>query len=134
VNDEEELHHAAVFAAVEAQIPDAVFEVGEVPTVAPSRYAVVVSSPGDWERVRFTATKAALRTTHTVYCVGDDARAARWVARRVRVALKDVRLTITGRNVFRPDPWISRPVVLERDGLYPLPFAVIQFDIKSEAV
>jgi hypothetical protein len=132
VNDEEELHHAAVFAAIEAQIPDAVYEIGEVPAPAPSRYAVVVSSPGDWEQVRFTADKAALRSTHTVYCVGDDAKAARWVARRVRVALKDVRLTIAGRHVFRPDPWISRPIALERDGLYPLPFGVIQFDLLSE--
>ena len=130
-----ELHHNAVVAALkgDAQLASVVFEVGEVPTSpAPERYVVVVSTLGDWSQTRFTGSHDGLLTTHTVYCVGKKAEQARWVGGRVTPRLKDVRLTITGRQAWRPAPWISRPVTLDTDGLFALPFGVIQFDLYSE--
>ena len=131
-----EAHHAAVVAALQAdaQLAAAVFEIGEVPDPAPERYIVHVSSLGDWEQRRFTGVKAGLVTTHTLYCVGASAKHARWLAGRVTTQLKDQRLTVTGRYAFLPSPWISRPVQIDRDGLFPLPFGVIQFDLLSEPV
>ena len=132
-----ELHHNAVVAAIrgDTQLASVVFEVGEVPTdPAPTRYVVVASSLGDWSQTRFTGSHDGLLTTHTVYCVGTKAEQARWVAGRVTPKLNDVRLPLAGRQAFRPAPWITRPVVLDRDGLFPLPFGVIQFDLYSEPV
>jgi len=132
-----ELHHDAVVARLKAhaQLATSVFELGEVPTVdPPTRYVVIASSPGDWEQVRLTAGKDALLTTHTLYCVGSNQAAVRKVSSWVETQMKDYRLTVTGRNVFRPHPWLSRSAQIDKDGPIVLPFATIQFDILSEPV
>lgn len=129
-------HHDAVVARLksDAQLVSAVFELGDVPDPAPSRYVVIASSLGDRERVRFTGTKDAISTTHTVYCVGVTAAQARWVGEKVTSLLLDYRITLTGRQAFRPDPWITRPVQIDKDGPTPMRFGTIQFDIQSEPV
>ena len=129
-----ELHHAAIVARLQAdaQLAAAVFEVGEVPDPAPNRYVVVSSSLGDRSQTRFSSGKTALTTTHYVYCVGLKASQARWVAGRVEAQLLDFQLTITGRNPRKPFEWISRPVVVDKDGPFPLPYGVIVFDLYSE--
>ena len=130
-----ELHHDAVVARLKAhaQLASSVFELGEVPTVnPPSRYVVIASSPGDWSRSRFTGEKDALSTTHTLYCVGSTQAAVRKVSSWVETQMKDHRLTVAGRSVHRPHPWITRSAQIDKDGLIKLPFATIQFDIYSE--
>lgn len=131
-----EAHHNAVLAAVrdDPELASAVFDIGEVPSPAPKRYVVVVSTLGDWSQTRFSGLKDGLLTTHTVYCVGDKAWQALWVGGRVTARLKDVRLPVADRNVRLPAEWVSRPVALDRDGLFPKPFGVIQFDLVSEPV
>jgi hypothetical protein len=126
-------HHEAVVAFFrdDPQLASSTFELGKVPTPAPSRYVVVVSSLGDWSKSRWTGLKDALTTTHTVYCVGDAVWQVLAVADRVS-RLKDVRLSVEGRNVFLPDPWIARPISNDTDGLFPKPYGVIQFDLYSE--
>ena len=129
-----ELHHAAVVARLQAdaQLATAVFEVGEVPEPAPDRYVVVSSSLGDRSQARFSGGKIASTTTHYVYCVGLKAAQARWVAGRVETQLLDFTLTIAGRSVRRPADWFTRPVVVDKDGPFPLPYGVIVFDLYSE--
>lgn len=132
-----EAHHDAVVARLKAhaQLATAVFELGAVPTSgAPTRYVVVASSLGDWEQARFTGTKDALLTNHVLYCVGANAASARKVGTWVTEQMKDYNLTVTGRSVRRPDPWISRPIQIDKDGPIVLPFATIAFDITSEPV
>ena len=128
------LHHDALVARLRAdtQLASRVFEVGEVPTTAPEWYLVVDSSLGDWSQVRYTAAKDALLTRHSVHCVGRQVSLVRHGAGRVEAQMKDHRLVISGRNVFRPDPWIARGVNVDRDGLINLPFGTIAFDILSE--
>lgn len=129
-----EAHHNAVVAAIKAdpQLASAVFDLGEVPSPAPNRYVVVASTLGDWSQVRLTGMRDGLTTTHTVYCVGDKVWQAFAVGGRVTARLKDARLSITGRNVRLPSEWTSRPVDIDRAGLFPKPFGVIQFDLTSE--
>ena len=132
-----EAHHDALVARLKAhaQLVTSVFELGEVPTVnPPSRYVVVDSSLGDWSQVRYTGSKDALLTTHVLYCVGSNAAAVRRVGTWVTEQLKDHRLTLTGRQAFHPDPWISRPIQIDKDGPIVLPFGTIAFDILSEPV
>ena len=128
-------HHDGVVARLrsDAQLVSSVFELGEVPTVnPPNRYVVVASSLGDRERTRFTGTKDALLTTHTLYCVGLTAAQARWVGDKVTSLMLDYRITVAGRQAFRPDPWVSRSIQIDKDGPIVLPFGTIQFDIHSE--
>ena len=129
-----ELHHAAVAARLRAdsQLALAVFEVGEVPEPAPERYVVLSSSLGDRSQTRFTSGKTATTTTHYVYCVGLLASQARWVAGRVETQLLDYQFTISGRTVRKPAEWNARPVVVDKDGPFPLPYGVIVFDLYSE--
>jgi hypothetical protein len=132
-----EAHHDALVARLKAhaQLATSVFELGEVPTVnPPSRYVVVDSSLGDWVVNRLTGTKDALTTTHVLYCVGSNAAAARRVGLWVTEQMKDHRLVLSGRQSFRPDPWISRPIQVDKDGPIVLPFGTIAFDIRSEPV
>lgn len=128
-------HHDAVKARIEARtgFSGRVFDLGEIPdTGAPSWYVVVASTPGDRAQARFSGGRAQLTTTHTIYCVGNSARNALWVAQGVEAQCLDYRLVIPGRNVFLPSEWLSRPVLNDKDGLFPLPFGVIQFDLTSE--
>ena len=130
-----ELHHDPLVARLRAhvQLATSVFELGEVPTVNPPlRYVVVASSPGDWSRSRYTGGKTALTTTETIYCVGTTNASALKVSSWVEAQMKDYNLVIAGRSVHKPDPWLSRPVIVDKDGLIKLPFATIQFDIYSE--
>ena len=132
-----ELHHDAVVERLEAHeyLTDSVFELGEVPKFSESatpRYVVVASSPGDWEQARFTGSKDALLTTHTLYCVGATQVQARKVSAWIEAQMKDHTLTVEGRSVRRPHPWISRPAQIDKDGPIKLPFVTIQFDIYSE--
>lgn len=130
-----ELHHDALMTRLRAhaQLTTSVFELGEVPTVSPpTRYVVVASSLGDWEQARLSAGKGALLTTHTLYCVGSNQAAVRKVSSWVETQMKDHSLTVTGRTVRRPHPWITRPVSIDKDGPIVLPFGTIQFDILSE--
>ena len=130
-----EAHHDALVARLKAhaQLGSSVFELGAVPTTnAPARYVVVASSMGDWDAVRLTGTKDALHTTHVLYCVGTNNAAARKVGTWVTEQMKDYRLTVASRLVFRPTPWISRPIQIDKDGPIVLPFATIAFDILSE--
>lgn len=132
-----ELHHDSVSARLKAhvQLATSVFELGEVPTVnPPTRYVIHVSSPGDWDQIRFTAGKDALLTTHTLYCVGASQAAVRKVSSWVEAQMKDFSLVIAGRSVHRPHPWLSRSAQIDKDGPIVLPFATIQFDIYSEPV
>lgn len=134
MTDALELHHDAVIGQVraDAQLTATTFELGEVPEPAPSRYVVVQSDLGQDSQVRFTGGKVGLTTRHWVYCVGYTAAQARWVGGRVKAQLRDRQLVITGRNVHKPADWYARPVVLDKDGPFPLPFGVIVFDIYSE--
>jgi len=127
-------HHDAVVARLRARSgwSGKVFEPGEVPDGTAPWYVVVASTPGNRAQARFTGGKAALTTTHTVYCVGDIARKALWVAQGVEAQCLDYRFTITGRVPRIPAEWVTRPVTNEKDGVFPLPFAVIQFDLTSE--
>lgn len=126
-------HHSAVFARLDADPNLAVYDLGQVPVSSPPmKYAVVVSSPGDWSQSRFTGKKTRLTTTHWVYCVGTLPREALWVGDRTTAQLLDVQLSIAGRNVFKPSEWSAGPVRNDLDGLFPLPFAVISFDLVSE--
>ena len=130
-----ELHHDPLVTRLKAhtQLATSVFELGEVPTVnPPTRYVVVASSPGDWSQARYTGGKAALTTTHTLYCVGASQAAVRKVTSWVETQLKDHSLVIAGRSVHRPHPWVSRPTQIDKDGPIVLPFVTIQFDIYSE--
>ena len=130
-----EAHHDAVVARLKAHasLTTAVFELGAVPTSgAPTRYVVVASSLGDWDQLRFAGQKEQLVTNHVLYCVGANAAAARKVGGWVTDQLKDYNLTVTGRSVHRPDPWISRPIQIDKDGPIVLPFATIAFDLTSE--
>lgn len=130
-----ELHHDALVARLKAhaQLATSVFVLGEVPTVNPPiRYVVVASSPGNWSQARVAGGKVALTTEETIYCVGTTNASALRVASWVEAQMKDHKLVVTGRNVFKPDPWLSRPVNVDKDGLIKLPYATIQFDIYSE--
>jgi hypothetical protein len=130
-----EAHHDAVVARLKAHpsLATAVFELGAVPTSgAPSRYVVVASSLGDWDQLRFAGSKDSLTTNHVLYCVGANPASARKVGTWVTDQLKDYNLTVTGRSVHRPDPWISRPIQIDKDGPIVLPFATIAFDLLSE--
>lgn len=128
------LHHDAVVARLKARTgwDDNVFELGGIPKVAPEWYVVVASSPGERAQARLAGGKTMLTTTHTIYCVGANARNALWVAAGVETQCLDYLFTITGRNVRTPSDWLARPVVVDTAGLFPLPFAVIQFDLASE--
>lgn len=128
------LHHDAVVARVKARTgwSGNVFELGGVPDSAPAWYVVVASTPGDRAQARLTGGLTTVTTTHTMYCVGTLARQALWVASGVEAQCLDHSFAITGRTVRKPSEWISRPVVIDKDGLFPLPFAVIQFDLTSE--
>jgi len=132
-----DLHHDAIVTRLKehVQLASSVYELGEVPTFptgSTPRYVVLASSPGDWEQARVTGGKVALRTTETLYCVGASQSAARKVATWVETQMKDHRLTVAGRNVFKPDPWLSRPAQIDKDGIIKLPFVTIQFDVYSE--
>lgn len=130
-----EAHHDALVARLKAHqyLSDAVFEVGSVPPNTPLlRYVVVASSLGDREQVRFTAGKTSLTTSHVLYCVGSTSAAARKVGAWVEAQMLDYNLTIAGRSVRRPDPWVSRPIQVDKDGPIVWPFATISFDITSE--
>lgn len=127
-------HHDAVKARIEARtgFSGRVFDLAGLPdTGVPSWYVVVASTPGDRAQARFSGGKTRLATTHTIYCVGTQARQALWVAEGVEAACLDHRFAISGRNVFLPSDWSSRPVVVDK-ALFPLPFGVIQFDLTSE--
>ena len=128
-------HHDAILARLRAhaQLTSSVFLLGGVPTSnPPERYVVVASSPGDREQARFTGGKTARRSSHVLYCVGRTADAALKVAGWVEEQLLDHRLTIAGRNVFAPHPWITRELQIDKDGPIVWPFATIAFDIYSE--
>ena len=127
-------HHDALVARLEAdpQLTGRVFELGMVPSPAPSFYVVVSSSLGDWTQHRATGLKTAVRSDHTLYGVGLNAAQARWVGGRIVTQLKDYRLTVTGRNVFPPHPWESRPAQIDKDGPITLPFVTVAFGIYSE--
>lgn len=127
-------HHDAVKARLEARTGFAgrVFDLGGIPKSAPSWYVVVASTPGDRAQARFSGGKVQLSTTHTVYAVGENARQALWVAQGVEAQCLDHGFVVAGRNVRRPSDWVSRPVQVDTQGLFPLPFAVIQFDLVSE--
>ncbi|MDR6907470.1 hypothetical protein J2X63_003178 [Agromyces sp. 3263] len=132
-----EAHHDALVARLKAhsQLGTSVFELGAVPTVnPPARYVVVASSLGDWDQLRLSGSKDALLTSHVLYCVGNNSAAARKVGTWVTEQMKDHRLTVAGRQAFCPDPWISRPIQIDKDGPIVLPFATIAFDILSEPV
>ena len=79
-----------------------------------------VQSDGKW-RITYVPT-------------GSNAAAVRRVGTWVTEQLKDHRLTLTGRQAFHPDPWISRPIQIDKDGPIVLPFGTIAFDILSEPV
>jgi hypothetical protein len=128
-------HHDALVARLEADslLTGKVFELGMVPKVAPPAfYVVVASSLGDWTQHRVTGQKTAVRSDHVLYGVGQDAKQARWVGGRIVAQLKDYRLTVTGRNVFPPHPWESRPDQIDKDGPITLPFVTVAFGIYSE--
>ena len=128
-------HHDALVARLEADslLTGKVFELGMVPKVAPPAfYVVVASSLGDWTQHRVTGQKTAARSDHVLYGVGQDAKQARWVGGRIVAQLKDYRLTVTGRNVFPPHPWESRPDQIDKDGPIVLPFVTVAFGIYSE--
>ncbi|WP_092965302.1 hypothetical protein [Agromyces sp. CF514] len=129
-----ELHHAAIMARIRAdsQLTATTYELGEVPDPAPSRYVVVQSDLGQRSQARFSGGKVGLLTRHYVYCVGMVASQARWVGGRIEAQLLDYQLTVTGRNVRKPAEWYARPVILDKDGPFPLPFGVIVFDLYSE--
>ena len=128
-------HHDALVARLEAdsQLSGKVFELGMVPTVAPPAfYVVVASSLGDWTQHRVTGRKTAVRSDHVLYAVGKNAAQARWVGGRIVAQLKDYRLTVTGRDVFPPHPWETRPAQIDKDGPITLPFVTVAFGIYSE--
>ena len=128
-------HHDALLARLRAhtQLATSVFDLGKVPTDdPPNRYAVVASSPGDRSQARFGGGKIARTTSHVVYCVGFNNAAALKVAEWVEEQLVDHRLVVVGRSVHAPDPWITRPVQIDKDGPIVWPFATVAFDIYSE--
>jgi hypothetical protein len=128
-------HHDAVVARIKARSAEfaaRTFELGGIPDAAPSWYVVVASGPGSRVRSRYTGPSSELTTTHTVYSVGTNARQALWVAEGVEVQCLDHRFVVAGRNVRLPSDWVSRPVTVDSQGLFPHPFAVIQFDLTSE--
>lgn len=130
-----EAHHAALVARLKAhtQLSASVFELGAVPTTnPPSRYVVVASSAGDRTQVRVTGGKVGLLTNHVLYCVGANNAAALKVGSWVEAQMLDHRLTVAGRNMFKPDPWVSRPIQIDKDGPIVLPFVTIAFDLFSE--
>jgi hypothetical protein len=130
-------HHDALVARLEAdtQLSGTVFELGMVPTTSPPAfYVVVASSLGDWSQHRVTGLKTAVRSDHVLYAVGKTAAQARWVGGRIVAQLKDYRLTVSGRDVFPPHPWETRPLQIDKDGPITLPFVTIAFGIHSEPV
>ena len=130
-----EAHHDALMARLRAhaKLVSSVFDLGKVPTTdPPNRYAVVASSPGDREQSRVTSRKIGRRTSHVVYCVGFNNSAALKVATWVEEQMLNHRLVVADRNVFAPDPWITREVQIDKDGPIVWPFATIAFDILSE--
>ena len=130
-----EAHHAAVVARLKAHpsLAASVFEVGAVPTTnPPKRYVVVSSTLGNREGYRFTGPRTQVTTTHYLYCVGESAAQARQVSGWVDAQLVDYTLTIANRNVRRPAEWVTRPIEVDKDGPFPLPFGVIRFDLISE--
>lgn len=115
-----------------AKLATTVFEVGEVPTTNPPDRYVVVQSLERPERTRFTGPAATLTSTHYIYAVGQTAKQARQVDDWVKEQMVDYRLVLVGRSVRLPAEWTSRPVVLDRDGPFPLPYGVNAFDITSD--
>ena len=130
------IHHDALMARLRAhaKLTATVFEVGEVPTVNPPKRYVVVQSLEDPVRSRFTGPMSSLTSRHFVYSVGETAAQARQVDGWVKEQLVDHRLVVTGRVVRLPAEWTSRPVGLDRDGPFPLPYGVNVFDVTSEPV
>ena len=127
-------HHDAVVARLrsDAGLASSVFELGEVPANRQTPYVVISSSAGDRSETRFTGTKDAILTNHTLYGVGLTAAQARWVGEKITTLMLDYRIPLTGRQSFRPDPWISRPTQIDKDGPIVHPFVTISFDIHSE--
>ena len=129
-------HHDGVVARVQsdAGLASSVFELGEVPANRNTPYVVVASSMGDRTQVRYTGTKDGITTNHTLYGVGLTAAQARWVGEKITTLLLDYRIPLTGRQSFRPDPWITRKVQIDKGGPIVHPFVTVEFDIKSEPV
>jgi hypothetical protein len=128
------IHHDPLIARLRAhpKLTSTVFEVGEVPTVNPPDRYVVVQSGEDQAPSRFTGPSSTVRSFHNVYCVGQTAKQARQVDDWVKEQLVDYRLVISGRDVHRPSDWVSRPVILDRDGPFPLPYGQNVFEITSD--
>jgi hypothetical protein len=129
-------HHDGVVARVQsdAGLASSVFELGEVPANRSTPYVVIASSMGDRSQLRFTGTKDGITTNHTLYGVGLTAAQARWVGEKITALMLDFRIPLTGRQAFRPDPWTSRPVQVDKDGPIVHPFVTISFDIHSEPI
>ena len=129
-------HHDAVVARLQsdAGLSASVFELGEVPANRQTPYVVVASSMGDRAVSRFTGAKDAIVTSHTLYGVGHTAAQARWVGEKITALMLDYRIPLTGRQSFRPDPWITRKVQIDKGGPIVHPFVTVEFDIKSEPV
>jgi hypothetical protein len=96
-------HAAAILALLDADntAPALVVLDGKVPTGTVAPYVLVYFAAYDSETSR-PLTLASQRAVVRAYChsVGGNAKAARIVADRVRVALLDVVPTVAGRKCF----------------------------------
>lgn len=122
---------SAVVSALSSDLSGAVFLPWEVPTPAPSRYAVVWVALSGKDRSRYASAQVRDVFTVTVHSVGGDANQCLWVQERVE-KLTGKTLTVANRKLWPVEYITGHPPGLDDDGPEPKLFAVSQFDIFSD--
>lgn len=97
-------------------------------------YAVLYSDPGHPHATGLCGISDAFEWTFAVICVGGDQNRALWAVDKVRSALVDAELTVSGRSLHRVREEIRSSTVRRDDSIRPARFYVpLLFRADSDA-